>query len=186
MGRPPCPPRVVCLFGGGNGKGKQGADDTAQGAARKALEKALGGKRSAFSKWEETQKREADFGGGEGGRRGRGWFGGGGWEGFFDSGDDEDGWEEVLQVIYAFLMLCFVYGMICAPREVPYFLAYITVNPVVYVLNKVIYYSWWLRMKALGYTIVKVKSKPVYKSISPVTYKREPYDDMDEDEWDEY
>lgn len=107
-------------------------------------------------------------------------------EGFFDFDDDEDGWEEVLQVTLAFLTLCFVYGMICAPRGVSYFLAYITVNSVVYILNKIIYYSWWLRMKALGYTPVEVKSKPVYESRSPKPYQPEPDDAMDEDDWDEY
>ena len=57
--------------------------------------------------------------------------------------------------------------MICAPRVVSYFLDYITVNSVVYILNKIIYYSWWLQMKDLGYTIVK--SKTVYELRSSKT-----------------
>jgi len=166
MGSPSCPPRFVCLFEGGKGKGKQEPDDAAQGAARKALEKALGGKRGAFSKWEETQKREADLGGRGGGRGGRGWFGGRGWwEGFFDSGGDEEFWEETLQVTYAFLALCFVYGMIIAPEKVPKIMIFITAYSIVYILNTIYHYAWVLWEKAKSYAILSYSS--VYGSRSP-------------------
>lgn len=185
MGSSPCPPRFVCLFGGGNGKGKQEPDDAAQGAARKALEKALGGKGSAFSKWEETLKREADVGGRGSGRGGRGWFGGGGWEGFFDSGDDEDFWEETLHMTCALLAVCFLYMMIIAPREVTYFMAYITVNSVVNLLNGVIYYVWWLRMKAKGYKLVKRPARrPLRSPVPDQRYHHTNADDDDMGDWD--
>lgn len=68
-----------------------------QEQARKALDSALGEKKTEFEKWnKEIQKREERGGGGASGRGG--WFGGGGWFGWF-SGDHF--WEEAQQAIIA-------------------------------------------------------------------------------------
>lgn len=107
MGSSPCPPRFVCLFGGGNGKGKHEPDDAAQ------------------------------------------------------------------------------YMMIIAPREVIYFMAYITVNSVVNILNGVIYYVWWLRMKAKGYKLVKRPARRPLRSPEPYQrYHHTNADDDDMGDWD--
>lgn len=179
MGSPPCPPRFVCLFEGGKGKGKQEPDDAAQGAARKALEKAFGGKMGAFSKWEETQKREADFGGRGGGRGGRGWFGGRGWwEGFFDSGDDEDFWDDILQFTCALSVLCLLYGMIVAPD--------FTQDLTAYILNEIIFRAWVLFMRCRGYTIrIPAKLTPDVFEILELYMHPSDYYFLDVSEWDD-
>lgn len=65
-----------------------------QDQAKKALESALGGKKTEFEKWnKEIEKRES--GGGGGGASGRGgWFGGGGWSSW---SNDEHFWGEAKQ-----------------------------------------------------------------------------------------
>lgn len=66
-----------------------------QEQARKALESALGEKKTEFEKWsKEIEKREEKGGGGASGRGG--WFGGGGWFGWFGG---ENFWEEAQQAI---------------------------------------------------------------------------------------
>eukprot|EP01018_Ginkgo_biloba_P024557 Gb_08559 [translate_table: standard] len=156
-----CTPRIVCFFGG-KGKGKADGDDSAKDAARKALEKALGGKKRVFSKWdEEIKKREEDVVQGGGGARGGGWFSGGGGG---DSGD-EDFWEETVQVILATIGLVFVYLMIIKGKEVTSF----TVNSLLFLLRR-------LRSKASGGS----ESPPEEESRSESGYSS----DDEEDDYD--
>ncbi|ERN16488.1 hypothetical protein AMTRI_Chr11g96210 [Amborella trichopoda] len=80
-----CTPRNFCFFSEGN--------SNKQEQARRALESALGGKKSEFDKWnKEIQKREEVGGGNNHG--GGSWFGGGGW---FGGSDGEHFWKEVQQ-----------------------------------------------------------------------------------------
>ncbi|KAL5729767.1 hypothetical protein ACHQM5_002669 [Ranunculus cassubicifolius] len=92
-----CRGRITALFSNNN----------KQDQARKALENALGGKKSEFDKWnKEIQKRE-EIGGDAGGG---GWFGRGGrWFGGF--GGDHF-WEEAQQASLVILVLMFVYVVI--------------------------------------------------------------------------
>ncbi|XP_074557862.1 uncharacterized protein LOC141813779 [Curcuma longa] len=81
-----CQGRHYCLF----------SNNRKQEQARKALENALGEKKSAFEKWsQEVEKKQEMSGGGASGRGG--WFsGGGGWFGWFG---DEHFWDETQQAI---------------------------------------------------------------------------------------
>ncbi|KAJ6830763.1 uncharacterized protein M6B38_311920 [Iris pallida] len=90
-----CDGRHSCLFSDGRKQQEQ---------ARKALESALGGKKTEFEKWDkEIQKREQMGGGGASG--GGGWFGGR-WFGWF--GEDRF-WEEAQQAILAILGILSLY-----------------------------------------------------------------------------
>ena len=61
-----------------------------QEEARKALESALGGKKTEFEKWDKELKRREQAGGG--GNSGRG-----GWFRWFGGSDDDHFWEEAQQ-----------------------------------------------------------------------------------------
>lgn len=62
-----------------------------QDQARKALESALGGKKTEFEKWnKEIKKRESAGGGGS--------SGGGGWFRWFGGSDDDHYWHEAQQI----------------------------------------------------------------------------------------
>ncbi|MQM09891.1 hypothetical protein Taro_042777 [Colocasia esculenta] len=75
--------RHLCFF----------TDGRKQEQARKALESALGGKKTEFEKWnKEIEKRESGGGGASGGGR---WFGGGG--DWFGWSRDEHFWDEAKQ-----------------------------------------------------------------------------------------
>ncbi|XP_039137784.1 uncharacterized protein LOC120275319 [Dioscorea cayenensis subsp. rotundata] len=81
------------------------SDGRKEDRARKALEDALGGKKTELEKWnKEIKKREERGGGGTSGRGG--WFGGGGWFGW--SGG-EHFWEEAQQAsitVIAIIAVC--------------------------------------------------------------------------------
>ncbi|CAA7404404.1 unnamed protein product [Spirodela intermedia] len=69
------------------------SDGRKQDQAKKALESALGGKKTEFEKWnKEIEKRES---GGSGASGRGGWFGGGG--GWFGWSNDEHFWDEAKQ-----------------------------------------------------------------------------------------
>ncbi|KAK1300964.1 hypothetical protein QJS10_CPB13g01583 [Acorus calamus] len=88
--------RHSCLFSSGNRK---------QEEAKKALESALGGKKSEFEKWnKEIQKRE-EVGGGNASGNG-GWFGGGG--GWFGGFFGDRFWEEAQQACLTMLGITFL------------------------------------------------------------------------------
>ncbi|XP_058105270.1 uncharacterized protein LOC131248814 [Magnolia sinica] len=90
--------RFSCLF----------ADNRRQEQARKALESALGGKKSEFEKWnKEIKKREEVGGGGNAG--GGGWFGGGG---RFGGSNGEHFWKEAQQASLAVIGIILVYLLI--------------------------------------------------------------------------
>ncbi|XP_020089590.1 transcriptional adapter 2-beta isoform X1 [Ananas comosus] len=82
------------------------SDGRKQEQAKKALEQALGQKKTEFEKWnKEIEKRKEMGGGGTAGRGG--WFGGGGgWFGWF--GDDRF-WEEAKQAIIAVIGIVSLY-----------------------------------------------------------------------------
>ncbi|XP_064992986.1 uncharacterized protein LOC135629482 [Musa acuminata AAA Group] len=93
-----CDGRHTCLF----------ADNRKQEQARKALESALGEKKTEFEKWsKEIEKREEKGGGGASGRGG--WFGGGGWFGWFGG---ENFWEEAQQAILTIVGIVSLYLLV--------------------------------------------------------------------------
>ncbi|KAK6932826.1 hypothetical protein RJ641_002450 [Dillenia turbinata] len=87
--------RFSCLF----------SDGRRQEEARKALESALGGKKSEFEKWDkEIKKREEQGGGADTG--GGGWFG---WGGRFGGSDGDHFWQEAQQTSLAVLGIILMY-----------------------------------------------------------------------------
>lgn len=70
-----------------------------QEQAKKALESALGGKKSEFEKWNKEIEKREEAGGGDAG--GGGWFGWGGRFGWNNNGDNF--WKEAQQSILAIL-----------------------------------------------------------------------------------
>ena len=70
-----------------------------QEQARKALEGALGGKKSEFEKWNKEIKKREEAGGG-GGSGGGGWFG---WGGRFGWSAGDNFWSEAQQTLLAIL-----------------------------------------------------------------------------------
>ncbi|XP_015575558.2 uncharacterized protein LOC8284160 isoform X1 [Ricinus communis] len=90
-----CNAKFTCLFSGSSSSRKEEQ-------ARKALESALGGKKSEFEKWnKEIQKREEAGGGGTSG--GGGWFG---WGGRFGWSNGDNFWPEAQQAALAILVSC--------------------------------------------------------------------------------
>lgn len=70
-----------------------------QDEARKALESALGGKKSEFEKWDKEIKRREEAGGGDN-SGGGGWFN---WRRWFGGSDDGHFWQEAQQATLAIL-----------------------------------------------------------------------------------
>lgn len=90
-----CTGRFSCLFSN-NGKQEQ---------ARKALESALGGKKTEFEKWDkEIKKREEAGGGGD--------SGGGGWFRWFGGSNDDNFWQEAQQAGLTILGIIVMYLII--------------------------------------------------------------------------
>ncbi|XP_072977488.1 uncharacterized protein [Typha angustifolia] len=84
------------------------SDGRKQEQAKKALESALGTKKTEFEKWnKEIERREQRDGGGGGGQGG--WFGGRGWFGWFGG---ENFWEEAQQAILAIIGIVSLYLLI--------------------------------------------------------------------------
>ncbi|XAR65732.1 hypothetical protein NMG60_11009934 [Bertholletia excelsa] len=111
--------RITCLF----------SDNRKEEQARKALESALGDKKTEYEKWDkEIKRREEAGGGGDGG--GGGWFRWGRW---FGGSDGDHFWQEAQQAGLAILGIIVIY-LIIAKGEV--MLAFI-VNPLLFVLRGV-------------------------------------------------
>lgn len=70
-----------------------------QDEARKALESALGGKKTEFEKWNKEIKRREEAGGGDN-AGGGGWFN---WRRWFGGSDDGHFWQEAQQATLAIL-----------------------------------------------------------------------------------
>ncbi|XP_047308269.1 uncharacterized protein LOC124912241 [Impatiens glandulifera] len=104
-------------------------DNHKQEQARKALEDALGGKKSELDKWDkEIRKREEEeAAGGGGGGGGRG--GGGGWFRWWSNGDHF--WQEAQQASLAVLGIILVY-LIIAKGEV---MLAVILNPLLFALR---------------------------------------------------
>ncbi|GMP73427.1 hypothetical protein CsSME_00031189 [Camellia sinensis var. sinensis] len=99
-----CNPRFTCLFSHNNRKQEQ---------AKKALESALGGKKTEFEKWDkEIQKRTEAGGGGDAG--GGGWFRWGRW---FGGSNGDNFWQEAQQTSLAVLGIILMY-LVIAKGEV--------------------------------------------------------------------
>ncbi|KAI8568030.1 hypothetical protein RHMOL_Rhmol02G0166600 [Rhododendron molle] len=104
---------------------QQGSFET-QEQAKKAVESALGGKKTEFDKWDEEIKKRAEAsGGGEGG--GGGWFG---WGGGGFNGDHF--WQDVQHTSFAILGVIFMY-LLFTQGEV---MLAIVVNPLLFVMRK--------------------------------------------------
>lgn len=89
-----CNPRFSCLF----------SNNRKQEEARKALEGALGGKKSEFEKWDKEIKRREDASGG-------GNSGGGGWFGWFGGSNGDHFWQEAQQIsltILGIIVTCLI------------------------------------------------------------------------------
>lgn len=69
-----------------------------QDQAKKALESALGGKKTEFEKWDKEIKKREEAGGG-------GYGGGGWWRRWFGGSDGEHFWHEAQQVALTLLVL---------------------------------------------------------------------------------
>lgn len=109
--------RFFCFF----------SDNRRQEQAKKALESALGGKKTEFEKWnKEIQKREEVGGGGNAG--GGGWFGRGGW---FGGSNGEHFWKEAQQASLAILGILFTCLLITKGNVI---LA-VVFNPLLFVLR---------------------------------------------------
>lgn len=81
-----------------------------QEQARKALESALGGKKSEFEKWNKEIKRREEVGGG-GDAGGGGWFG---WGGRFGWSNGDNFWQEAKQTSLAVLgIILMVSSFLC-------------------------------------------------------------------------
>nr|XP_016506390.1 PREDICTED: uncharacterized protein LOC107824165 [Nicotiana tabacum] len=88
-----CNGRFSCLF----------SDNRKQEEARKALESALGGKKSEYEKWDKEIKRREEAGGGDN-------SGGGGWWGrWFGGSGDGHFWQEAQQASLAILGIIVMY-----------------------------------------------------------------------------
>ncbi|OWM83340.1 uncharacterized protein LOC116206395 [Punica granatum] len=111
-----CKGRFSCLF----------SDNRREEQARKALEGALGGKKSEFEKWNKEIKRREEAGGGDGG--GGGWFG---WGGRFGWSNGDDFWQEAQQMGLTILGIICMY-LIIAKGEV---LLAVIFNPLLFVLR---------------------------------------------------
>ncbi|XP_057960735.1 uncharacterized protein LOC131152848 [Malania oleifera] len=115
--QPQCNGRFSCLF----------SDNRKQEQARKALESALGGKKSDFEKWNKEIKRREELGGG-GDAGGGGWFGWGRW---FDGSDGDRFWQEAQQGGLTVLGIILMY-LIVAKGEV---MLAIIFNPLLFALR---------------------------------------------------
>ncbi|KAL3355079.1 hypothetical protein AABB24_019260 [Solanum stoloniferum] len=90
-----CNGRFFCLF----------SDNRKQDEARKALESALGGKKTEFEKWDKEIKRREEAGGGDN-SGGGGWFN---WRRWFGGSDDGHFWQEAQQATLAILGIIVMY-----------------------------------------------------------------------------
>ncbi|XP_059309993.1 uncharacterized protein LOC132061146 [Lycium ferocissimum] len=87
--------RFTCLF----------SNNHKQDEARKALEGALGGKKSEYEKWDKEIKRREEAGGGDNSGGGS-WFN---WRRWFDGSDDGRFWQEAQQASLAILGIIVMY-----------------------------------------------------------------------------
>ncbi|XP_002520561.2 uncharacterized protein LOC8284160 isoform X2 [Ricinus communis] len=115
-----CNAKFTCLFSGSSSSRKEEQ-------ARKALESALGGKKSEFEKWnKEIQKREEAGGGGTSG--GGGWFG---WGGRFGWSNGDNFWPEAQQAALAILGIVAMY-LVVAKGEM---MLAVIINPSLHALR---------------------------------------------------
>ncbi|KAL0407214.1 UNVERIFIED_CONTAM: hypothetical protein Slati_4035300 [Sesamum latifolium] len=112
-----CNGKFSCLF----------SDNRKQEQARKALESALGEKKTEFEKWDKEIKRREEAGGG-GNSGGGGWFRWGGW---FGGSDGDHFWQEAQQASLAILGILVVY-LIVAKGDV---MLAVIVNPLLFALR---------------------------------------------------
>ncbi|KAL8032956.1 hypothetical protein ABFX02_13G131500 [Erythranthe guttata] len=114
-----CNGRVSCLF----------SDNRKQDQARKALEGALGEKKTEFEKWnQEIKKREEAGSGGGNSGGGGGWFG---WRGWFGGSDGDRFWQEAQQASLTILGIFVVY-LIVAKGDV---MLAVIFNPLLFALR---------------------------------------------------
>ncbi|GJW89881.1 hypothetical protein Tco_0470655 [Tanacetum coccineum] len=92
--------------------------------AKKALESALGGKKTEFEKWDKEIKKREEAGGGGGG-------GGGWWRRWFGGSDGEHFWHETQQVTLTLLALAVMF-LILAKGDV---LFAVVLNPLLFALR---------------------------------------------------
>ncbi|PWA35714.1 hypothetical protein CTI12_AA606850 [Artemisia annua] len=106
--------RITCLF----------SDNRSKDQAKKALENALGGKKTEFDKWDKEIKKREEAGGGGGG-------GGGWWRRWFGGSDGEHFWHEAQQVTLTLLALAVMF-LILAKGDV---LFAVVLNPLLFALR---------------------------------------------------
>ncbi|KAL8260277.1 hypothetical protein R6Q59_028230 [Mikania micrantha] len=104
--------KVCCLF----------SDNRSKDQAKKALESALGGKKTEFEKWDKEIKKREEAGGGGGGGWWRRWFGG---------SDGEHFWHEAQQVSLTLLALALAF-LLLAKGDV---LFAVLLNPLLFALR---------------------------------------------------
>lgn len=112
-----CNGRFSCLF----------SDNRKQDEARKALESALGEKKSEFEKWDKEIKRREEAGGGDN-SGGGGWFN---WRRWFGGSDDGHFWQEAQQATLAILGIIVMY-LIVTKGDV---ILAVIVNPLLFALR---------------------------------------------------
>ncbi|XP_030471164.2 uncharacterized protein LOC115689301 [Syzygium oleosum] len=112
-----CNGRFSCLF----------SDNRREEQARKALESALGGKKSEFEKWDKEIKRREEVGGG-GDAGGGGWFG---WGRRFGWSNGDNFWQEAKQTSLAVLGIILMFLFI-AKGEV---MLAMVLNPLLFALR---------------------------------------------------
>ncbi|KAB2026884.1 hypothetical protein ES319_D06G251700v1 [Gossypium barbadense] len=112
-----CNGRFCCLF----------SDNRREEQARKALESALGGKKTEFEKWNKEIKRREEAGGGDN-AGGGGWSG---WGGRFGWSNGDHFWQEAQQASLAILGIIVMY-LVIAKGEL---LLAVIFNPLLYALR---------------------------------------------------
>ncbi|KAI3676524.1 hypothetical protein L1987_86134 [Smallanthus sonchifolius] len=106
--------KIYCLF----------SDNRSKDQAKKALESALGGKKTEFEKWDKEIKKREEAGGGGGG-------GGGWWGRWFGGSDGEHFWHEAQQVGLTLLAIVVAF-LILAKGDV---LFAVLLNPLLFALR---------------------------------------------------
>eukprot|EP00262_Sarcandra_glabra_P014971 TRINITY_DN4520_c0_g1_i1.p1 TRINITY_DN4520_c0_g1~~TRINITY_DN4520_c0_g1_i1.p1 ORF type:complete len:213 (-),score=38.70 TRINITY_DN4520_c0_g1_i1:322-960(-) len=106
------------------------SDNRKQEQAKKALESALGGKKTEFEKWNQEIKKREEVGSGGSDTGGGGWFGDGGW---FGGSSGENFWKETQQASLAIVGIIFLY-LVVAKGEA---MLAVVFNSLLYVLRGV-------------------------------------------------
>nr|XP_043611182.1 uncharacterized protein LOC122582812 [Erigeron canadensis] len=144
--------RIFCLFSSFDNN-KNNNRNSSKDLAKKALESALGGKKTEFEKWDKEIKKREELGGSGGG-------GGSWWRRWFGGSDGEHFWQEAQLVSLTLLVLAAMF-LILAKGDV---LFAAVLNPLLFTLrsprNGLRYISSKIRRKLFPSTAAKSDNVP--------------------------